>query len=304
MLSRVAENMYWMSRYMERTGIQLRVLNSTYISDQDGLVKVDWNQIANHFSLNYPMDNNGGEVLSELIFDGQKDFSILNNVFKARENARSAQDHINRELWQSLNDFYHLIKDEYLKGQLAVDPMTVMDQLIKQAMVYDGIIHNSMNRGEAFCFMQLGKLIERGLQLIDLLKYHLTLDKSDCEKPNEQRWRYLLIALSGYETYLREQVGNLDPKLVFNQIMNNSNFPYSLDYNWERISVYLKMMKKEEIGLYHPDLNFISGKASSYIKYIQIPNDFDGQINYLNTVEKYYVDINRVLNNDYFGNIY
>jgi len=98
-----------------------------------------------------------------LIFDGQKDFSILNNVFKARENARSAQDHINRELWQSLNDFYHLIKDDYLKGQLAVDPMTVMDQLIKQAMVYDGIIHNSMNRGEAFFFMQLSKLIERGL---------------------------------------------------------------------------------------------------------------------------------------------
>ena len=104
--------MYWMSRYMERTGIQLRVLNSTYISDQDGLVKVDWSQIAKHFSLNYPMDNNGSEVLSELIFDGQKDFSILNNVFKARENARSAQDHIIRELWQSLNDFYHLIKDD------------------------------------------------------------------------------------------------------------------------------------------------------------------------------------------------
>ena len=304
MLSRVAENMYWMSRYMERTGIQLRVLNSTYISDQDGLVKVDWSQIANHFSLNYLMDNNGSEVLKELIFDGQKDFSILNNVFKARENARSAQDHINRELWQSLNDFYHLIKDKHLKSQLSVDPMTVMDQLIKQAMVYDGIIHNSMNRGEAFYFMQLGKLIERGLQLIDLLKYHLTLNTEDAEKPNEQRWRYLLIALSGYETYQREHVGNLDPKLVFDQIMLDSNFPYSLDYCWDRISVYLKMMKKEEVGLYHPELSFISGKASSYIKYIQVPNDYGGQINYLNTVEKYYVEINRVLNNDYFGNIY
>lgn len=304
MLSRVAENMYWMSRYMERTGIQLRVLNSTYISDQDGLVKVDWSQIAKHFSLNYPMDNNGSEVLSELIFDGQKDFSILNNVFKARENARSAQDHIIRELWQSLNDFYHLIKDDYLKTQMLVDPMSVMDQLIKQAMVYEGIIHNSMSRGEAFCFMQLGKLIERGLQLVDLLKYQLTIDQNDGEKPNEQRWRYLLISLSGYETYLREHVGNLDPKLVFDQIMHNNNFPYSLDYSWDRIAVYLKMMKKEEIGLYHPDLNFITGKASSYIKYIQVPNDFEGQINYLNTVEKYYLDINRVLNNDYFGNIY
>ena len=304
MLSRVAENMYWMSRYMERTSIQLRVLNSTYISDQDGLVPVDWSQIANHFSLNHAITNSSSVVLSELIFDGHKDFSILNNVFKARENARSAQDHINRELWQSLNDFYHLIKDDHLKGQLAVDPMTVMDQLIKQAMVYDGIIHNTMNRGEALCFMQLGKLIERGLQLIDLLKYHLLLNKEDGEKPNEQRWRYLLIALSGYETYLREHVGNLDPALVFNQIMHNSNFPYSLEYSWERIAVYLKMMKKEEIGLYHPDLNFITGKASSYIKYITVPTNFEGQIQYLQTVEKYYVDINRILNNDYFGNIY
>ena len=304
MLSRVAENMYWMSRYMERTSIQLRVLNSTYISDQDGLVPVDWDRIANHFSLDNPLNNNGNKMLSDLIFDGQKDFSILNNVFKARENARSAQDHINRELWQSLNDFYHLIKDDHLKGQFVMDPMSVMDQLIKQAMVYDGIIHNTMTRGEALCFMQLGKLIERGIQLIDLLKYQLSLDKNDGEKPNEQRWRYLLIALSGYETYLREHVGNLDPVLVFDQIIHHSNFPYSLDYSWERIAVYLKMMKKEEIGLYHPDLNFITGKASAYIKYIGLPKDFEGKINYLDTVEKYYLDINRILNNDYFGNIY
>ena len=304
MLSRVAENMYWMSRYMERTSIQIRVLNSTYISDQDGLVPVDWGLIANHFSLDNNMDSQGEDVLSELIFDTQKDFSILNNVFKARENARSAQDHINRELWQALNDFYHLVKDNNLKYQLTIDPMSVMDQLIKQTMVFDGIIYNTMNRGEALCFMQLGKLVERGLQLLDLLKYHLVLNSKDEDKPNEQRWRYLLIALSGYETYLREHVGQLDPNLVFDQIMSKSNFPYSLNYSWEQISVFLKMMKVEEIGLYHPDLNFVTGKASSHIKYIELPKDFEGQIAYLNTIEDYYLELNRILNNDYFGNIY
>ncbi|WP_437919583.1 alpha-E domain-containing protein [Sphingobacterium sp. LRF_L2] len=304
MLSRVAENIYWMSRYMERSNIHLRVLNSIYISDQDGLVAVNWEQIARHFSLDSPKMANGHDVLPQLIFHAQEDFSILNNVFKSRENARSAQDHINRELWQSLNDFYHLIREKQLQVLMAVDPISVMDQLIKQTLLFDGVIHNSMNRGEAFCFLQMGKLVERGLQIIDLLKYQITLDESLPEKTDDQRWRYLLIALNGYETYLREHVGNLDPDLVFEQIISKSNFPHSLHFSWAQITSFLQLMKKEEIGLHHPKLTFIIGKAFSYIQYIEVPATNEGRIQYLNTVQDYYLELNRVLNNDYFGNIY
>lgn len=304
MLSRVAESMYWMSRYLERTSLHLRVLNSLYVCDQDGLVTVDWERIANHFNIKNLENVTDLAVLNSLIFDAQKDLSIVNNVFKARENARSAQDHINRELWQSLNDFYHLIRDKQVKKQMVYDPMSTMDQLTKQAIVCDGIIQNSMNRGEAFCFMQIGKLVERGLQLVDLLKYHLTLNDQDGEKPSEQIWRYLLIALSGYETYLREHVGNLDPDLVFKQIVCKGDFTYSLHYSWEQIAFTLGLMKKEEIGLYHADLGFISGKALSYILYERIPLDCEERLLYLNTLEGYYLDLNRVLNNDYFGNNY
>ena len=303
MLSRVAENMYWMSRYLERSNIHLRVLNSIYISDQDGLVPVDWKEIANHFLLFGSGSNNGNEVLTQLIFDIQMDFSILNNIFKARENARSAQDHINRELWQSLNDFHHLIKDDQLHAQMPVDPISVMDQLIKQTMLCDGIIHNSMNRGEAFCFLQLGKLMERGLQIVDLLKYQLQLD-SPAHKADEQQWRYLLIALNGYETYLQEHVGNLDPDLVFEQIMCKSNFPHSLYYSWEQISSFLKLMKKAEVGLDHPEMTFIVGKALASIKYIELPHSQEERLSYLEEIQGHYINLNRILNNDYFGNIY
>lgn len=297
--------MYWMSRYMERSDIHLRVLNAVYISDQDGLIPVDWKQIALHFSLKSPEVASGIDVLTQLIFDVNMEFSILNNVFRARENARSAQDHINRELWQCLNDFYHLIKDEQLRVAMPVDPISVMDQLIKQTMLYEGIIHNSMNRGEAFCFLKLGKFAERGFQIVDLLNYQLRKDLApQQEKPDEQQWRYLLIALNGYETYLREHVGNLDPDLVFEQIVNKGNFPHSLHYSWEQISSFLKLMKKASVGLQHPELSFVVGKAFAYIKYTALPDSREGRLHYLQVLLQHYEDLHRILNNDYFGNIY
>ena len=173
MLSRVADNIFWMSRYMERTNVQLRILRTYYIASQDGVPFVKWDDVYRYYNHGKAPEKtmNANEVLQFILFDKNNDSSVANNIFRARENARSAQDHITKELWQCLNDYYHLIKDTGLQKQVfAGDPVTIIDQLIKQCMLYYGVVDVSMFRSEGFNYLSIGKYIERLLQSITALK--------------------------------------------------------------------------------------------------------------------------------------
>src|SRR5690606_38481271 len=113
MLSRVADSLYWMSRYMERTDGLIRMLRINYVSSQDLPV-----QLAGANSL---------ATLLEMISNKENPHSIINNIFRARENARSGQDHITKELWQCLNEFYHYIRNENLDELLRKeDPISIL----------------------------------------------------------------------------------------------------------------------------------------------------------------------------------
>ena len=122
MLSRVAESIFWMARYMERTNRMLRMLHTKYVSSQDEINDFSWNSVLQIYS-DKPekvfklIETNSPKVLEHLIVDRDNSFSIINNITRARENARSVQDHLTKEVWLCLNEYYHLIKTgRYLKN--------------------------------------------------------------------------------------------------------------------------------------------------------------------------------------------
>lgn len=290
-----------MSRYMERTNFSLRNLRTLYIAYQDGFPVMSWADLAHRYGIPFEEGMSISDLLDQLIFDSEADFSLSNNIFRARENARSAQDHITRELWQSLNDYYHLMRDTYLRDQLEKDPIYVFDLLIRQAMLYYGVIDSSMNRGEAFMFLHIGKLIERGTQIVSLLKRQIEVARYSVTRPGEdQSWRYLLISLNGYETYIQEHVGTLDPKSILEQIIFKYNFPNSIFYTWRQIERYNGLMAMDGINLHNKDLNFIIGKSFSFVQYTALPLDIDHQLEFLDHIETDYFSLAKVLNKEYF----
>src|SRR3984885_16039532 len=145
MLSRVADSLYWMSRYMERVDGILRMLKINYASSQDDIQEFSWKPVLKIFT--YLEDEeiealapNTREVLLFMVTGKENPNSVLNIVTLARENARSVQDHITKELWQCLNDFYHTIRDEQvIRGLNADDPISILDVLIRQGVLYYGI---------------------------------------------------------------------------------------------------------------------------------------------------------------------
>src|SRR5882672_7982211 len=104
MLSRVADSLYWMSRYMERTDGILRMLKVNHHSSQDDRESFTWRPILKIFSglddaSVSSIERNGREVLQYMVFDRDNPNSVFNMVTRSRENARSVQDHITKELW-------------------------------------------------------------------------------------------------------------------------------------------------------------------------------------------------------------
>src|SRR4051794_40594605 len=159
MLSRVANSICWMARYMERTNGMLRLLRTNYIASQNELNTASWTSILKLYS-DLPKEKTGSleedslNVIEHLMFDAENSFSVCNNIIRARENARAVQDNITKELWQCLNEYYHLIRNPQLREQvLSGDPVSALDTLIQQGMLYYGTVDNTMARGEGFNFL-------------------------------------------------------------------------------------------------------------------------------------------------------
>src|SRR5450432_2275758 len=202
MLSRVADSLYWMSRYMERTDGILRMLKINYASSQDDLHDFSWAPVLEIFT--YLEDeqyaaigNDSRTVLQYMVTDKENPNSVFNIVTHARENARSVQDHITKELWQCLNDFYHTVRNQKLVEWLdKEDPVTILDILIKQGLLYYGTADITMARGEGYCFLNIGKFLERGVQSADILDVKFSDLNYDLAKTDTMYWKYMILSIS------------------------------------------------------------------------------------------------------------
>lgn len=273
MLSRVAESVFWMGRYMERTNGLLRVLRTNYFASQDEMVEYDWRSVLQTYGQLPAAEieniyNNSRAVLEYVMLDKDNDASLINNITRSRENAKAVQDHITKEMWQTLNGFYLLIREPYIEQLLKEgDPLTALDALIKHGMLLYGTVDLTMARGQAYNFLNIGRLIERAIIITDVLDIKLKELNYNIKDAEENNWRYLLYSLSGYELYLKSSRGIMEADQVIEQVLYNHNFVHSILYCLERINRYFKRLFTESIQESYDHLDFLIGKALNNLKY-------------------------------------
>lgn len=310
MLSRVADSVFWMARYMERTNGMLRILRTNYISSQDEVKDFNWQTLLRNYSDATPEEihaigNNSVKVLQHLLLDKNNGASILNNITRARENARAVQDHITKEVWQCLNDYYHLIRSRQIQTQVETgDPVTAMDSLIYQGLLYHGTVDITMSRGEGFTYLNIGKFLERALVSTDMLNIKLTeLNYDIHHKVEVTALRYLLYSLSGYELYLKTHQGNFQVEPVLHQIIYNENFPHSISYCLKQLFRYFERLETESLPESYKQLEFLIGRIMNNVKYSSVkPADSDGLKTFLKQIRLELTGIAAAFNQYYFGN--
>jgi uncharacterized alpha-E superfamily protein len=308
MLSRVADSLYWMSRYLERTDGILRMLKINYASSQDDSFDFSWKPVLKIFS--HVEDDqiaafgkNSREILQFMVVDRENPDSILNMVTKSRENARSVQDHITKELWQCLNEFYHTVRDERLSENLKwEDPITVLDSLIREGVLYYGTAEITMSRGEGMSFMNIGKFLERAIQSADILDVKFSDLSGNDKVADTTYWKYLLLSISGYELYLKNYRSGFEARNVVDQIIFDTNFPRSVLYSVNQLQRNFERLKNERNLASFEQVNFMIGRLCSKVQFsnVQIVSEV-GLHPYLKELKQELNEVGKVLTQLYFA---
>jgi uncharacterized alpha-E superfamily protein len=309
MLSRVADSLFWMSRYMERADGILRMLKINYASSQDDIQEFSWEPVLKIFTFltdeaAAELSTNTRAVLQFMVTDKDNPNSVLSIVTQARENGRSVQDHITKEMWQCLNDFYHSMRQDHLVFSLQrEDPITVLDNLIRHGLLYYGTTDVTMARGEGNSFINIGKLLERGIQSAHILDIKFSDLNYQLEKPADTTyWKYMLMSISGYELYLKTYRSGFEAKKVMEQIILNENFPRSVIYSINHLHKYFGRLKNDSNNPGFTQVDFMIGKLQSKVKF-STPDGIisEGLHHFLMETKSALFQIGNTLNQNYFS---
>jgi uncharacterized alpha-E superfamily protein len=310
MLSRVAASFYWLSRYIERSDGMLRMLKINYASSQDTVQEFTWEPVIRIFAGSDEEEtgkigNDSRAVLKYMVIGKENPNSILNIITLARENARGVQEHIPKDLWQCLNEYYHTVKDTRLeRALLRDDPIGVLDVLIKQVMLYYGTVEITMERGEGRAFMNIGKYLERAIQSVDILdtKFGSVSDNPDL-LTDTSYWKHLLLSLGGYELYLKTYREGFEASNILEQVMLNNDFPRSVIYSVNNIQRYFDRLKNDSTVEDFREMSFQIGRLESRIKYSSVKSiEHDGLHTFLTQIRSGLYGIANSLNEHYFAN--
>ena len=248
MLSRVADGMFWLNRYMERADGMLLTLNTFYIlsfdkemNDSQGYRPLleYYTNLSKTQIVQSQYDTNF--VLKYVICDNQNGNSIKNLIVKARENARGSQDKITKELWEHINSMYHFMNSPDLSRKLETyEALSVITEIKEDLLLYNGILHVTMPRGMSWCFSSVGIHIERCLQTISMIQsYFRPINYNLDGEQDLLYWRRLLLSLSGYEQYLKSYSNISHNRKVVQHIIFNRDFSHSVIYTLEFLDKYL-----------------------------------------------------------------
>lgn len=249
MLSRVADSIYWLGRYIERAENVARAIdvNLQLQLDLPGEER-PWEPViqtagnADAFFKSYAHVSTEN-ALTFLTFDKENPSSIISCVAAARENARCVRERISSELWIAINQFYLKLNDPEVQKQALAAPHAFYCSVKEFSQLTVGIIQGTMTHDVAWNFARLGTMIERADQtsrILDVKYYILLPDVSMVGMALDTvQWNAVLKSVGAYEMFHRKN-SNVTPQNVAEFLLLSEDFPRSLRYCLEQAEINLK----------------------------------------------------------------
>ncbi|WP_188610274.1 alpha-E domain-containing protein [Chelatococcus reniformis] len=248
MLSRTAENLYWMSRYMERAESLARILDAAYrlssLPTAYGGGLTEWESAIKTAGCEEDFLAAHGEVTSEavihyLAFSRESPASIRNCLERARHNARAERTALTSEMWAAINGTYL----EMHEIEAAGDTQRFISFVKEASLRFDGTAYRTMLRNDAFWFTQLGLFIERAdntARILDV-KYHVLLPKHAEVGGglDYYQWASILRSVSALTSYRWVYRDSVKPWLVADLLVLKEDMPRSLASCYSNITTYL-----------------------------------------------------------------
>lgn len=302
MLSRVADCIFWMSRYIERAENVARFVdvNVHLTLDVQQSTTNQWDSLVYTTGDHEDFYSRYGEatqqnVVAMLTFDEQNHNSILSCLKAARENARAVREIMADAVWEELNKFYLMVKDASRHQNLASNPFEFFSHVKRSSQLIVGIMEATMLRGEAWHFAQLGRLLERAdktSRILDVKYYMLLPSVSDVGTPTDAiQWSALLKSASALEMY-RKKHGRIAPSEVAEFLILDSEFPRALRYCVRGAEESLHAITGPVASTYRNQAERRIGQLRAELDYAQIGDIIDQGLHEF--VDRFQTKLNQV----------
>jgi uncharacterized alpha-E superfamily protein len=239
MLSRVADSVYWMSRYVERAENVARFIDVNFqlmLDEADGQDR-QWQPLVNttgdheDFNKRFAIATQEN-VINFLTFDIDNPNSILSCLRQARENARTVREIISSEMWLQINKFYLQVKSAEQANWLD-SANEFFSEVKENSHLFTGITDATMTHNEAWHFCRLGRLLERAdktSRMLDVKYYILLRSADDVGSPfDDIQWAAVLRSASAFEMY-RKRHGRISPQGVVEFLILDREFPRAIQF--------------------------------------------------------------------------
>ncbi len=261
MLSRVADNIYWLNRYIERAENVGRFIdvNLHLMLDLPGDTNQQWEPLVNTTGDRAVFEENFGEYTSDnviqfLTFDPDYPSSILGCVHRARDNARSVREVISSEMWEQVNRFYLMVREAaFGEYDVMFEPHDFFTRVKMAGHLFAGVMDATMAHGEPWHFGRLGRFLERAdktSRILDVKYFIILPDVSYVGTPYDNlQWGALLRSASALEMY-RKSCGRIDPRRVVDFLIQDTEFPRAIRYCVSRAEESLRAITGSAPGTY------------------------------------------------------
>jgi uncharacterized alpha-E superfamily protein len=277
MLSRVADSIYWMSRYIERAENVARFVdvNLNLMLDLPSGSRQQWGPIIDTTGDRAVFEQRHGEATERnairfLTFDADNPNSILSCLRKARENARSVREVVSSEMWEQVNGFYLMVDAAARRKGALNDPHEFFLAVKTASQLFAAVSEATMTHNEAWHFQQLGRNLERAdktSRLLDVKYFLLLPTATDVGTTiDDIQWAAVLRSASAFEMY-RKRHGRIVPDLVVEFLLLDSHFPRAIQFCLLQARESIHAISGTAAGMFRNPAERMLGELCSELAY-------------------------------------
>ena len=296
MLSRVADSLYWMGRYLERAEHSARLLdlnlNLTLELSSEG-AKSHWRRLLS--GLRVPPPRNGAlrpdDLTKYLTFDSANSASIVSTITSARENARQVREQISSEMWEQINRLYLQVRQGSIESIWHAQPHEFFRAVKNGAHLIQGIADSTLSHDDGWHFIQVGRFIERAGATALLLDVHFNDTESMVEAAvsghEYLHWVSLLKSCHAFEAYCQFYTADLRLERIIEFLLLNSEFPRSIRFAVDVVERSLRAIAGANGRSKNGRAERLSGKLRATLDYSQVDEVISDNLHaYLESIQR------------------
>ncbi len=283
MLSRTANSLFWIGRYIERIEHLARYINAQYLSSSDAPSAFDKQltlesmlfmaSAAQSFQ-EYSPQIVDHQVIYFLTLEDQNPYSIKNYVALVRENARGVRDNTPTELWEAINRFYHAMNVFTREEMEKKGPYDFCKSAMDTTTIIKGVADNTLLRNEVWSLIRTGIHLERATQITQIILSKLQDIRKTEESPMSQaiqsyHWAALLRSAGGLDMSRHYYGTTPNRERAIDFLLLNQKFPKSVLYNLEKLKADLKIISNNK-PISPDSVEFTVGKLTANMNFLTL----------------------------------